>query len=203
MSSISARHRLPAWFLLTAIFALASPTSWGAVTFKYSGICQFNCPGIGLSFGDAVSGTLSIADAAIAPNAPLDSGDVVSFAFDFGSVHATNLNAFAFTLVAEMDAAGDELGFIVLVAGTTFDPNLGDGFALGPDFRASKEAFCKTASCDELSTENTAEGPGTFVRLRDDVTTVPEPAALLLLLPVLPFVAWRARAARSQRITAH
>jgi hypothetical protein len=197
LSGMSAPRRLAAGLVLAAAVALASTAARAVVTFEYSSTCDFFCAGAGLSFGDAVTGTVVLTDAvANTPDAPIGNADLVSFSFDFGSVHVDSSTAVAFTLIAAMDAVADVFGFFVLVAGTTFDPVLGDGFALGGDWRASEGSFCVTASCDSLSQESPiAQGlVGSFIRVRE--TQVQEPAALLLLLPPL---AWLARAAGRRR----
>lgn len=166
-----------------AATSLVPASAQAAVMFQYAAACDYNCDLIGLPLGGAVSGTIGIADAAVAPNAVLGTADVVSFSFDFGTVHVDLASAADFRFDLTLDPSGTSATLFLLRAANSLYPDTEDGFTISSEaIWAASEASTWIPDYEEQSAFVFALGaPGTLMR----VDAVPEPAALALLAPGL------------------
>ncbi len=149
-----------------------------AVMFQYAAACDYNCDLIGLPLGGTVSGTIGFADAAVAPSAVLSTADVVSFSFDFGTVHVDLATAAGFQFDVTLDPLGTSATLFELRAADSLFPGTGDGFSVSAVIWGASEGATYIPGYEEVTLWVFALGPpGTLTR----VDTVPEPAALALL----------------------
>ncbi|WP_162914845.1 PEP-CTERM sorting domain-containing protein [Desertibaculum subflavum] len=177
-----------------AATSLVPASAQAAVIFQYAATCGFNCDLIGLPLGGAVSGTIGFADAAVAPNAVLDTADVVSFSFDFGTVHVDLASAAGFNFDVMLDPLATSATSFNLRAANSLFPDTGYGF------RINSAAIWHASEISTWIPDFEEEGgawvhaggpPGTLTRVDGPPGgltadgTVPEPAALALLAPGL------------------
>jgi hypothetical protein len=168
--------------LSLAAASLAPHVAQAAIIFQYASTCSFNCEDIGLPLGGAVSGTIGFADAAVVPNAMLSTADMVSFSFDFGTLHVDLASAVGFAVDVTLDPLGTSATFFEMHAAVTLWPDRGDGFILGGGIWGASADAAFLPDFDEVTFSVFALGPtGTLTR----VDAVPEPAALALLAPGL------------------
>jgi hypothetical protein len=166
--------------LAAAAMAGATPSSHAAITFEYDNICTLECANIGLSAGDAVSGTISFNDAAIAANATLSSANIVGFDFDLGIVDITFASAAHFVFVGTLNATASAFTAFHLTAGETVSPALGDFMVVqAGSFLAGADGACFGDCTFGGFIMNAASGGRAGLILQK--VEVPEPASLVLL----------------------
>lgn len=163
--------------LATVLFAVVTGFSSAAsatVIFQLQSTCLSNCGAIGRSAGDAVSGTIGIADAAILPNGRVTTANITSLDLHFGTFTfgLPSLGSFSGVLNSTASAFGSN-GVLTSAPGT--QPGYG-----------VQQAFWLAGS----STLNAASGDGyTLVR----AVAVPEPSVLALIAFGLVGLGWSAR----------
>ena len=171
--------------MLTVAAALIGGVRTGqaAITFEYDATCAHQCSNIGLNFGDLVSGSISFNDAAVYPGASLGKADVLSFAFDFGTVDMTLGTAQAFDFSGVLNGTATAFSLFEIKASEGLSPNGGEtidaaewGFSVGPG------GNCGDATCSFMAISRPAGGGAGTLALQE----VPNPAP------------WRCSARRSQ-----
>jgi hypothetical protein len=178
------RLTLPALALGAALLVaatLGAPSQAAVIT--YVGQCTVDCAEIGLTAGDGVLATVTVNDAAIAPNATLDNADVTGFTLDFGTVNIDFASQHGFLLLATVNATGDGLtDFAFGASEAAFGEDEAETVAIVHQFnlwRASETGDCANAACTLLGFSGGAEGVSFALVL--DVAAVPEPSTALLL----------------------
>src|SRR5690242_2799485 len=86
----------------------ATPTD--AAVFTYSSTCKSfsffgSCSAIGLADGDTVSGSITLADAALTPGGTLGTADLLDFDFTFGLVNVNFASTVGLRFAATLNAA--------------------------------------------------------------------------------------------------
>ncbi len=172
------RQVLAVLALAAAAMAGATQSSHAAITFEYDNVCTLECSNIGLNAGDAVSGTISFNDAAIAANAALSGADIVGFDFDLGIVDITAASAAHFVFVGTLNATASAFTAFHLTAGETVSPVLGDFMVVqAGSFSAGADGACFGDCTFGGFIMHAALGGRAGLILQE----VPEPASLLLL----------------------
>jgi hypothetical protein len=188
------RQVLAVLALAAAAMAGATQSSHAAITFEYDNTCQFDCSNIGLNAGDAVSGTISFNDAAIAANATLSSADIVGFDFDLGIVDITAASAAHFVFVGQLNATASAFTSFHLTAGETVSPVLGDFMVVqAVAFIAGADGACFGDCTFGGFILNAASGGPAGLILQE----VPEPTSLVLLGTALAGLAFARRRRRA------
>jgi hypothetical protein len=188
MSSFRYLHELVTVLGLAVLSLLALPATAG-VTFSYSGVCTPTpCPDVGLDVGDPVSGLISFADAAIAPNGSLTSADVTDFTLDFGTIDIDFASAFAFYLDATLDATATGFTAFNMIVSDAFN-DVGGLLFLDTIGWAAGAGGCVSLDCFDFFLIDGSFGLGVAIT---QVAAVPSPsAAFLLLLPLAMLTARR------------
>jgi hypothetical protein len=206
----SRRLRTIHFWLLLALMALGmaaaitvSSQARAGVAFGYDGICTGACPDIGLRRGDAVSGLIAFADAAVAPNAILSSADIVGFSLDFGAVDIDFASAFGFYFSGTLDAAASGFASFAMIVGDAFEV-AGGLILLDLIGWAAGAGGCLSLDCADFFIFDPALGPGaTIARIGDlpdpGPLPVPAPATGLLLLAPLAALIRREKLGRGCR----
>jgi len=175
--------------ILGAIFGLTLigvAGSAAAVPFEFQGTCVAGCANQGLTDLDPVSGEITFSNSAIAPNAAVDTSDVTSFSFSFGSFAiddadavgfffdgtlngtGSSFTAFSFVASESLSGSGDTLFFFLNGAGVSDQGRFGPGRCI--------------AVCAPLSV-GTQSGIASFGSSPDfTLTRVPEPASIGLFV---------------------
>jgi hypothetical protein len=162
--------------LATVLFAATGFSSVASATiiFQFQSTCLSNCGAIGGSAGDAVSGTIGFADAAIVPGGTVTTANITSLNLHFGTFTfgLPTLGRFSGVLNPTALAFGSN-GVFTSALGT--QPGYG-----------VQQAFWLAGP----STLNAASGGGyTLVR----VAAVPEPSVLALIALGLVGLGWSPR----------
>jgi hypothetical protein len=89
--------------IFVTVFLVWAPLSANAGPFEFKGTCVFGCANFGLTGGESVSGEISFSDAAVIPNAAVDTSDVVSFSFPFGTFAIDDVDALSFSFEGTLD----------------------------------------------------------------------------------------------------
>jgi PEP-CTERM motif len=159
-----------------------------AAVITFVGQCTTDCADIGLTAGDGVLATITVDDAAIAPDAVLDTADVTGFTLDFGDVDIDFLSQHAFHLAATLNATADGFATFLFVASEAapFEPAgevVGIAMGLGLDFWAASESGgCDNAQCSRLGINEGSLATGEPVALLlDGLAEIPEPSSAPLL----------------------
>jgi len=104
---------------LGAIFGLTLigvAGSAAAVPFEFQGTCVAGCATQGLTDLDPVSGEINFSNPAIAPNAAVDTSDVTSFSFTFGTFAIDDADAVSFFFDGTLDGTGSSFTAFSFVA---------------------------------------------------------------------------------------
>ncbi len=191
--------------LLAAVAIAWSSTPSDAITYAYSGVCTTECAEVGLTAGDAVSGTISFLDAALVPGSPYPAPS--SFALQFGSVVITDATADSFGLFAVPLPPFPALPSPAIVPAdlTSFvaqlhvgeDPvspaTAADGLLIAPsgEWIGTANGNCNDAECHFLFTRgDPAQGTGAWSVA---AVAVPMPATLAVLAIAMLGAAWLRR----------
>ena len=199
MRKLSASIAVVLMFIASAV----GHESW-AITYNYSGTCTTACDEIGLTAGDAVSGSISFLDSELVAGSPYPAPS--SFSLHFGSVEITDATADSFGLLAFPPPPFPGLAGPAIVPAdlTSFTADLhtgedpqppataADGIIIAPSgpWFATPEGNCNDAECHFLFVRGDfAEGSGAW---SSSPVSVPEPAtAWLLLLGLFGVLCWR------------
>ena len=200
--------------LLLAVVAITwSHGRSHAITYTYTGVCATECADVGLTAGDAVFGTITFLDAALASGSPYPAPS--SFLLQFGSVIITDATADSFGLFAvplppfpglpTPAIVPADLSSFVAELHVGEDPiapaTAADGLLIAPsgEWIGTANGNCNDAECHFLFTRgDPAQGLGAWSVAG---VAVPMPATLSVLAIAMIGVAWRARA-RDRRASA-
>ena len=164
-------------FAVAALLIGAPRAADAAVTFDLTGTCSSQCSNIGLSTGDAVSGSFSFNDAAIIAGGTVDEADLLSFALDFGTVHITSATAAGVRLDGTLNATATGFDFFQFNTSEAVSPAFGGAIAwLANEFTAAESGNCLEAACDQTQHPRPA-----FGLLEITLRQIPEPSTLVLL----------------------
>ena len=193
--------------LLLAVVAITwSHGPSHAITYTFSGECTTACADVGLTAGDAVSGSITFLDAALVPGSPYPAPS--SFLLHFGSVVISDATADSFGLFAVPlpPFPGLPTPAIVPADLSTFvaelhvgeDPiapaDAADGLIIAPagEWIGTTDGNCNDAECHFLFTRgDPARGSGAW---SVGAVAVPMPATLSVLAIAMLGVAGLARA---------
>ena len=147
--------------LLVTLSSVAGSAS-ATIIFQFQSTCAANCTLLGLNTGDAVSGTIGVADVAVVPNGSVVTADIASLDLHFGTFTfgLPTLDTFTGTLNATASAFS---AYLLFASGT------GAGYAV-----------TNASWSVGPSRSDAASGPGAPL-VRAATATVPEPATLSLL----------------------
>lgn len=180
--------------LLTAIGFTGMSAQASTISFAYDGVV-LSCPDTGylpcgsdLFVGDAISGVLDVDMAAVVPNGQIGSGDVVSYAFDFGGGLEFNdgNSTVASSFIGLDDDANPIAGSITFEGGNPLPGVIGGSTVI---LNIGSSFWSAQVMDDEGHLIEIANGVG-------KMTVVPVPGALLLFAPaLLGFLGLRRKAA--------
>jgi len=91
--------------------ALSTSTAQGGYIYQFQSSCIYNCVNFGLTDFDELSGTISIFDSAIIPNSIINSSDVESFSFSFGTFAIDETTAANFSFDGTLDGTSSFSSF--------------------------------------------------------------------------------------------
>lgn len=189
MSSFHSLRNLVTVLGLATLPWLVTPAA-ADITFSYSGICTPTpCPDVGLDVGDAVSGLITFADAAVVPNGSLTSADVTDFSLDFGTIDIDLDSAFAFYLEATLDATATGFTVFTMIVSDAFN-DIGGLLLLDTIGWAGGAGGCLSLDCFDFFIIDGSFGLGAAIT---QVTDVPSPSAAFVLLLPLAMLARRGR----------
>ncbi len=175
--------------LMTAIGFTGMSAQASTISFAYDGVV-LSCPDTGflpcgtdLFIGDAISGVLEVDMAAVVPNGQIGSGDIVSYAFDFGGgLEFSDANSIVTSSFIGLDDSSEPIGGSITFEGGSL---LSDSMAvinIGANFWSAQVLV-----------------DGHLIEIANGVgkmTTIPVPGALLLFGPaLLGFLGLRRKAA--------
>lgn len=182
-----------------AMVGMAGAAS-GAV-FEYESTCVGNCANFGLTDLDTLKGTISFSDASVFSNSSLDTSDVVSFSFLFGTFEIDSTGVASFYFDGILNASASSFSSFSFVASDALDSGSAETFFFlknDATFPADQGRFGPGRCNVSCSPSSVGTFPGAATLSHESsLTLVPAPAALPLMgtaLAGLGVIGWRRKA---------
>jgi hypothetical protein len=151
------RSLLAACLAALACAFLAAPASAAPINYNIFGSCNANCASVGLQRGFTAFGTLTIDREPLVLGGPIQTSNLTSYSFTFGSNTISSSNDVGASLVGVWANDLDTIAAIDLRASTAVGPASGLGLVLMLGGAIiSTNASCPTAACDAVSFNSSA-----------------------------------------------